>query len=247
MVDVLATAEAAPHHVYDLWVNPVDEAVYVYVPAGEFTMGAGDGESDEQPVHRVHLDDFWIMRTEVTNAQYDRCVRAGVCTAPSNSVWRDVRFADHPVTDVSWDQASVYAQWVGGSLPTEAQWEKAARGTDLRAYPWGDQEPTVSLLNFEGSGIGGTSAVGSYPIGASPYGALDMAGNVWEWVADWYDGSYYSVSPVENPKGPATGERRVLRGGSWYNNDFDVRSANRLNFDPDRWNLVIGFRCVRSQ
>jgi formylglycine-generating enzyme required for sulfatase activity len=156
------------------------------------------------------------MRTEVTNAQYDRCVRAGVCTAPSNSVWRDVRFADHPVTDVSWDQASVYAQWVGGSLPTEAQWEKAARGTDLRAYPWGDQEPTVSLLNFEGSGIGGTSAVGSYPIGASPYGALDMAGNVWEWVADWYDGSYYSVSPVENPQGPATGSYRVLRGGSWY-------------------------------
>ena len=260
MVDVLATAEAAPHHVYDLWVNPVDEAVYVYVPAGEFTMGAGDGDADEQPVHRVHLDDFWIMRTEVTNAQYDRCVRVGVCTAPSNSVWRDVRFADHPVTDVSWDQASVYAQWVGGSLPTEAQWEKAARGTDLRIFPWGD-EFDGSRLNFcdancehdhkdetYDDGYAHTAPVGSYASGASPYGALDMAGNVWEWVADWYGSSYYSVSPVENPQGPESGWSRVLRGGSWDNYVVGVRSAYRVNLDgPGRWYGNYGFRCVRSQ
>jgi formylglycine-generating enzyme required for sulfatase activity len=247
MVDVIATAEAAPHHVYDLWVNPVDEAVYVYVPAGEFTMGAGDGEADERPVHRVVVDAFWIMRTEVTNAQYDRCVRAGVCTAPDNDVWRDVRFAEHPVTHVSWEQASTYAQWVGGSLPTEAQWEKAARGVDLRTYPWGNAEPTANLLNFEGSGIGGTSAVGSYPAGASPYGALDMAGNVWEWVNDWYGEEYYSQSPSDNPPGPETGTYRVLRGGSWGYGDYVVRSADRNGVGPDFWSDLNGFRCVRSQ
>ena len=261
MVDVMATAEAAPHHVYDLWVNPVDEAVYVYVPAGEFTMGAGDGEADEQPVHRVVVDAFWIMRTEVTNAQYDRCVRAGVCTAPGNDVWRDVRFAEHPVTHVSWEQASTYAQWVGGSLPTEAQWEKAARGVDLRTYPWGN-EFDGSRLNYcdvncdkdwkdetTDDGYTFTAPVGSYPAGASPYGALDMAGNVWEWVNDWYGEEYYSQSPSDNPPGPETGGHRVLRGGSWVNDDGYVRSADRSNGNPGSGDIVYGygFRCVRSQ
>ena len=244
MVDVLATAEAAPHHVYDLWVNPVDQAVYVYVPVGEFTMGDGDGEAHEQPVHRVYLDAFWIMRTEVTNAQYDRCVRAGVCTAPNNSVWRDVRFADHPVRDVDWNQATTYAQWVGGSLPTEAQWEKACRGADLRTYPWGDQEPAASLLNFSGSGIGDTSAAGSYPTGASPYGAFDMAGNVWEWTADWYGAGYYAQSPTENPGGPESGSYRVLRSGSWGDDARYVRCAFRFRDDPIGRDDDGGFRVV---
>lgn len=244
MIDVLATAEAAPHHVADLRVNPVDDAVYVYVPEGEFTMGSGDGEEHEQPVHRVYLDAFWIMRTEVTNAQYDRCVRAGVCTAPENDMWRDVRYADHPVTDVDWNQASTYAEWAGGRLPTEAEWEKACRGGDLRAYPWGNAEPDAALLNFDGSGVGETTAAGSYPGGASPYGALDMAGNVWEWTADWYSGGYYADSPEENPTGPESGTSRRLRGGSFYINAYFVRCAYRDGLDPDFRDYDLGFRVL---
>lgn len=243
MVDVLATAEAAPHHLYDLWVNPIDEAVYVYVPAGEFTMGSGNGQADERPVHRVQLDAFWIMRTEVTNSQYERCVRARVCTTPDNSVWSDVRFAEHPVTDIDWAQANAYAQWVGGSLPTEAMWEKACRGNDLRTYPWGEQAPDATLLNFPASGISGTVAVGSYPAGASPYGAFDLAGNVWEYTADWYGEAYYAQSPLENPKGPLTGSDRVLRGGSWRT-EANVRCAYRGWYNPDPRNAFLGFRVV---
>jgi formylglycine-generating enzyme required for sulfatase activity len=245
MIGAMATAEAAPFHIFDLWVNPVDGAVYVYVPAGEFTMGAGDGDADEQPVHKVTLDDYWIMQTEVTNAQYERCVRAGVCTAPNNSVWRDVRFADHPVTDVDWNQASVYAEWVGGRLPTEAEWEKAARGDDLRSYPWGNEDPTCALANYEGCG-GGTKAVGSHPAGASPYGALDMAGNVWEWVADWYGANYYAQSPAENPTGPSSGDLRVVRGGSWFGNVVFVRAASRVGFGTDIRGDDLGFRVALS-
>lgn len=244
MIDVLATAEAAPHHVYDLWVNPTDDAVYVYVPAGGFTMGSGDGDEDERPVHTVYLDAYWIMRTEVTNGQYARCVRAGVCTAPNNSVWKDVRYVGHPVTTVDWNQASVYAEWVGGSLPTEAQWEKACRGDDLRPYPWGDQEPAASLLNFDGSGIGATSGVGSYPQGASSYGALDMAGNVREWTADWYASGYYGQSPEQNPPGPGSGQDRVLRGGAFSFNESYVRCASRNWYFPLSRLSNVGFRVV---
>ena len=126
-------------------------------------MGSNKGDNDEQPVHRVTLDGFWIMRTEVTTAQYAGCVDAGACTAPGNSRWRDSQYADRPVTDVNWEQAQTYAEWAGGRLPTEAEWEKACRGDDLRPYPWGDADPSPELLNFDGSGIG---AVGSYPAGA---------------------------------------------------------------------------------
>ena len=229
-----------------LWaINPADNASYIYVPAGEFLMGSADGqgESNEHPQHTVHLDGYWIMQTEVTNAQYARCVAAGVCSASATVYWQDETLAKLPVTGVDWSQAQAYARWVGGRLPTEAEWEKAARGTDGRIYPWGNgpAEPDrTNCCNF----AGGAEPVGSYGAGASPYRVLDMAGNVWEWVNDWYQPDYYSTSPQANPQGPEMGEYRVLRGGAYLNEAENVRSAFRYWFDPaDRLN-GIGFRVV---
>ena len=202
--------------------NTVDGARYVYVPAGPFDMGLDEGGFDEKPRHEVELDAFWIMQTEVTNEQYEKCVIADVCSPPFHPDWGSDEFWAaydlHPVTHVTWEQASTYAQWAGGRLPTEAEWEKAARGIDGRRYPWGNTTPAAQRLNFDND-VGDTQPVGSYPAGAGPYGTLDMAGNVWEWVADWYAEDYYATSPRENPTGPADGERRVLRGGA-YNSDL---------------------------
>jgi formylglycine-generating enzyme required for sulfatase activity len=220
---------------------------YVYVPAGEFLMGSLDsvGDDNEHPQHTVYLDAFWIMQTEVTNAQYAKCVDAGACSAPDNSRWQDAAYADHPVTDVDWNQATEYAAWVGGRLPTEAEWEKAARGTDGRTYAWGEEQPDQSLANCCGF-VNDTTPVGSYPAGASTYGALDMAGNVWEWTADWYDSGYYSRSPVQNPTGPSSGDYRVLRGGGYWGEAAVVRVANRVRFYPGFRNWAGGFRVVSS-
>ena len=222
----------------------------VYVPAGEFSMGSNDGYDDEQPVHTVYLDAYWIDQTEVTNALYERCVEDGVCNTPGEhgsdtraSYYGNPTYADYPVIYVNWYQAEEYCQWAGRELPTEAQWEKAARGTDGRTYPWGNATPTSDLVNFN-SNIGDTTEVGSYPDGASPYGALDMAGNVWEWVADW-QGDYPS-GMVSNPMGPASGEYRVLRGGSWDNNEGLIRSADRDGDYPSCANRNNGFRCATS-
>lgn len=246
MVDVMATAQAAPHQIYDLWVNPVDDAVYVYVPEGEFTMGSRDGGANELPVHKVHLDAFWIMRTEVTNAQYARCVRAGICTAPQgdNGRWKDDRYTEHPVTSVDWNQAKTYAKWIHGNLPTEAEWEKSCRGGDLRVYPWGTARPSAQLLNFDESGIRGTSVVSNYPFGASPYGALNMAGNVWEFVADWYNEKYDDQTLARNPTGPDNGSARGLRGGSSYDNGSIVRCTTRYSYSPGDRDGIVGFRVV---
>ncbi len=155
----------------------------------------------------------------------------------------------HPVTQVSWYDADAYCRWVGGSLPTEQQWEKAARGTDGRIYPWGD-EFDGTLLNYKDASFDGdmnfndgfrfTAPVGSYPQGASPYGALDMAGNVWEWTADWYQGGYNPLPSVQNPNGPA----RVLRGGSWNHEQAGMRAAYRLESSPSTLVDNFGFRCV---
>ena len=247
-------------------VSPVDSMTLVYVPAGEFPMGAEDGDPDERPVHTVKLDAFWVDQTEVSNAMFAQCVEAGHCSPPSDysSYTRDQYYGNSsynhfPVIYVSWHQSQNYCSWAGRRLPTEAEWEKTARGTDGRAYPWGNGSMAGNLLNFADSntdfgfayrsiddGYGDTSPVGNYKDGQSPYFALDMAGNVWEWVADWYSDNYYNNSPSSNPKGSSSGAERALRGGSWSDSRNDVRSSQRLASDPSTTHYAIGFRCAQS-
>jgi formylglycine-generating enzyme required for sulfatase activity len=223
-----------------------DGAPMVLVPAGPFKMGSND-LSWEQPVHEVTLAAFYIDQYEVTNALYRRCVEGGGCEQPAClEIFEAEAKKNHPVVCVNWDQAKTYCEWRGGRLPTEAEWEKAARGTDGRTYPWGDTPPDGTLLNFDDN-IGDTTPIGSYPDGVSPYGVYDMAGNVWEWVADWYDDKYYSNSPAENPPGPPNGDAKVLRGGAWYsNNENYVRASSRPVGSPDSQQTDRGFRCVAA-
>ncbi|MHC9539639.1 MAG: SUMF1/EgtB/PvdO family nonheme iron enzyme [Vulcanimicrobiota bacterium] len=238
--------------------NTNDGADMVLIPAGEFQMGnpEGQGSDDERPQHRVYLDAFYIYKYQVTNGQFTRFVKETGYNAEGE--W--MRYAksgreNHPVVNVTWNDAAAYCKWAGGKLPTEAQWEKAARGTDGRMYPWGntwdgnrcnwDKGPKVAGIAYM-SGGRGTAPVGSFPSGVSPYGVHDMAGNVWEWCSDWYDESYYQSSPSRNPEGPGRGSSRVLRGGSWYNDDTDgIRCAVRGRITPDYWNYNYGFRVCR--
>ncbi len=246
----------------------------VYVPAGEFLMGSSTADrnalADEEPQHSVYLNAFWMDKYEVTNAQYGRCLAAGKC-APlpvSRSNTRDSYFGNrqydnYPVVAVSWNDAKLFCEWANKRLPTEAEWEKSARGIDGRLYPWGNTFDKNKANIWRGDG-GDTTAVGTYPTGASPYGVMDLAGNVWEWVADWYDPNYYASSPKDNPKGPSSGERRVARGDSWHDlGDRDIfskgvsyhwirgsaatrRSAYRYVLFPDTRYLFLGFRCAAS-
>ena len=220
-----------------------DGTEMVLVPAGEFWMGS-DEYDDEKPRHRLHLDAYYIDRYETTNALYGRFLQATGRAAPS--YWNSSQFSgeSQPVVGVTWHDADAYCRWAGKRLPTEAEWEKAARGTDGRKYPWGDQWDS-SRENSQGK-LGRSVAVGSYPTGASPYGVHDMAGNVWEWVADWYDANYYKRSPERNPMGPESGSSRGLRGGSWRNDPFFLRTADRFNRTPDDRNYNVGFRCARG-
>jgi serine/threonine-protein kinase len=233
-------------------VSATDGMTQVYVPAGSFTMGSDSGSSNEKPAHAVTLNAFWIDQTEVTNAMYALCVKAGKCPQPSSleSYKRDryygnSGFDNYPVIYVSWDNANAYCKWANRRLPSEAEWEKAARGADGRIYPWGNAFDAARLNSYEGK-AGDTTEVGKYPGGVSPYGALDMAGNVWEWVNDWYDETYYSKSPPQNPTGPTSGQYRVLRGGAWYNSDDDARVSYRNGNDPSYSYDALGFRCVSS-
>ncbi|MEN6620589.1 MAG: SUMF1/EgtB/PvdO family nonheme iron enzyme [Smithella sp.] len=233
-------------------VSPKDGMTMVYVPSGEFLMGSleGTGENNEHPQHTVYLSGYWIDKTEVTNEMYAKCVADGACEYPPNnssytqsSYYGNPKYDKYPVIYVSWYQANNYCTWAERQLPTEAQWEKAARGTDGRIYPWGNVSPDVSLANYE-SHVGDTTEVGSYPDGASPYGALDMTGNVWEWVKDWY-GTYPSGS-VSNPTGPATVDYNILRGGSWQDLESNVRSTFRVRSIPKNASDLNGFRCSLS-
>ena len=220
-----------------------------HVPAGEFTMGGEDGDDDERPVHTVHLDAFYIDKTEVTNAAYRQCVEATVCEAPSNTeYYGDADYDQHPVVYVRWDDADAYCRWVGKRLPTEAEWEKAARGIG-----WWPPAAGLNICDVScpytwrdiavDDGYAGTAPVGTFA-NASPYGALDMAGNVWEWVADWYDPGYYSQSPPRNPQGPDSGEMRVIRGGSWGGTLWEARHTYRNASAPFNPDVHLGFRCA---
>ena len=227
----------------------------VYIPAGEFIMGSNDYD-DEKPVHKVYLSAFYIDKYEVTNAQYKKCVDAGKCKKPHNTRWyNNSKLANHPVVYVDWYMADAYCKWAGKRLPTEAEWEKAARGEGGRKYPWGDSWDKNKCNCWEGpqkQGMAdmqegrGTLPVGSFLDGASVYGVQDLAGNVWEWVADWYDGSYYQSSPRSNPQGPGSGTSNVLRGGSWYAKPSTIRASYRYVSYPHATYFNIGFRCACS-
>lgn len=212
----------------------------VFVPAGTFPMGVSKPQPDDEgPQHDVYLEAFWIDRYEVTNAQYRRCVVADACPEPKDlRYYQDPAYADHPVVYVTWYDARDYCHWAGKRLPTEAEWEKAARGSDGRLYPWGDKLRR-DWLNADNR-VGETSPVGSYPAGASPYGAYDMAGNVWEWVSDWY-GPY----PGSTVQSDLFGEKyKVVRGGSWNHPAQDARVDHRDITHPKRAVAVVGIRCA---
>jgi len=217
----------------------------VLIPAGEFLMGSDDHDPNERPQRAIYLDAFWIDRTEVTNAHYARCLAEGACRTQRDPKYvTDKEKADHPVVYITWEEAQAFCEWAGKTLPTEAQWEKAARGTDGRLYPWGNETPSRKLLNYSDQ-MGGTTPVGFYPAGASPYGVLDMAGNASEWVADWYDANYYQRAPDRNPPGPEQGRVHVKRGGSWFTlGDLAVRSSFRKYTGSEERDYNIGFRCV---
>jgi formylglycine-generating enzyme required for sulfatase activity len=218
----------------------------VCVPAGKFTMGSDDTDAlamdNEKPRRQLSTERFWISRTEVTNAQYAACVKAGACAAPENDVHDRAEFANRPVTHVSWHDADAYARWVGGRLPTEAEWEKACRGAHARRYSWGNQPPTDMLANYD-TPAGAITEVGSYPAGKSPYGLLDMAGNVWEWT-----GSQLGDYPYDQDDGPESSgaDWRILRGGAYYDIDANVRCTVRISDLAGNRYKGFGFRVVAS-
>jgi formylglycine-generating enzyme required for sulfatase activity len=250
--------------VHSTKISPKDGMTLMYIPAGEFLMGATYSAEpqesktergrfvvvNEDPQHTVYLDAYWIDQTEVTQEMYARCVAEGDCAQPNCANSGD----NYPVVCVSWYDAKDYCTWAGRQLPTEAQWEKAARGTDGRIYPWGDAPATCEyavINDGTGSGFCGqgnnVSPVGSKPKGVSPYGALDMAGNTWEWVADWYAEDYYQDSPRNNPTGPDTGQTRVVRGGGEYDYYwYDVRTTARVLSRMSWRDLNLGFRCAST-
>ncbi|HET9961066.1 MAG TPA: formylglycine-generating enzyme family protein [Nitrospiraceae bacterium] len=221
----------------------------VRIPAGEFLMGSDSGEQDERPAHRVYLAAFAIDRYEVTVAEFAEFMAAQAVEPPFK--WAEARKANHrdkPVAGVDWFDARDYCRWRGKRLPTEAEWEKAARGTDGRTYPWGEDRPTKAHTNagqMKWTGYDSLARVGRYERGQSPYGVHDMAGSLWEWVADWYEQTYYSSSPDVNPIGPSAGPLRVLRGGAWNNDARTIRSANRAAYAPDARRNDVGFRCAK--
>jgi len=250
-------------------ISPADGMTQILIPEGTFFMGGMDvyRENDELPVREVLMRTFWMDQVEVTNGMYNLCVQSGDCRPPMQlrsdnrkEYFGNPDFQDYPVVYVTWSDANAYCQWAGRRLPTEAEWERAARGDDKRNYPWGDEPPNEYNSNSQNF-VSDTSRVGSYAEGASPFGILDMGGNVWEWVADRYRPDYYRRSPAENPAGPAEDEvfnsMRVIRGGSFQDDGNFLRLANRnamegpnLKAQPDEETYFgkssnkVGFRCA---
>jgi len=242
--------------------NSIDGATMVWVPGGEFTMGLSNEEvtaiihvnpswredwfSDCTPKHAIMLEGFWIYENPVTVAQY-----LSFCAATGHRIPQKPRWGwldTHPIVRVSWADAWAYCQWAGTRLLTEAEWEKAARGTDSRLFPWGNEWSNSEYLHCSkqrGGDAGKTAPVGSYSSGASPYGVLDMEGNVGEWCADFYDINYYRISPSANPTGPTAGKSRVRRSGGWYDADRAYFILpRRFGLGPHAGYHDIGFRCA---
>jgi sulfatase modifying factor 1 len=222
----------------------VDGTTLVAVPSGSFIMG--DPKGKDNPQHQVTLGDFWIYSTKVTDTQYKFCFDAGYCTAPDetdNPNFNDLAYGNRPVVGVTYDQATAYCKFVHARLPTEAEWEKAARGPDGYNYPWGNDKPTCDLLNF-GRCVRDLTSVNKYPEGKSYYGALDMDGNTYEWVADWYAADYYSASPSNDPRGPDKGNQRVIRSAAFDSDAYLLNSARRSSADPASHTNELSFRCA---
>jgi formylglycine-generating enzyme required for sulfatase activity len=235
-------------------VNPPlarqDERSMVLVPAGEFLMGSWTGEVDEQPMRRVYLDAYFFDKDQLTVGEYAKFLEATSHNVPSD--WNIMSRAMHkqrPVVNVEWTDAVAYCKWAGKRQPTEAEWEKAARGMDGRTYPWGDEPPTKFHGNMKKelwNNHMGLTPVGMFEDGKSPYGINDMAGNVWEWVSDWYDPNYYQTAPLRNPTGPSTGSHKVVRGGSWASGPEGLRSSERETRLPSFQGYGTGFRCAKT-
>ncbi len=236
-----------------------DGAPMVRIPEGAFTMGSGEGSGNERPEHKVSLDGYFIDQFEVTISLYAKFLAATKRHAPP--LWdedAEGSAGNRPAVGVNWVDADAYCKWAGKRLPTEAEWEKAARGIDGRKYPWGNMQPFVDIANYNRGQwvsyaitlipvetLGGMSVRhGTKEGGKSPYGLYQMAGNAAEWVADWYDREYYAKSPDRNPTGPTEGDKRVIRGGSWSDLPAGVRSTARVAADPDFRDLTLGFRCA---
>ncbi len=232
----------------------------VEIPGGAFFMGStmNQGAKDEYPQHSVQIAPFSIDRYEVTNERYAACVKANACKTPqlrSSALRKEyfgvAGFARFPVVFVNWEQANTFCRWDGGRLPTEAEWEFVARGPapSKRIFPWGDEAPDCTKANMGGDGscVGDTDLVGRRSWGASPWGAMDMAGNVWEWTMDWYDANYYQKSPKHDPQGPTQGKLKVMRGGCWMSGADSLRVSCRKAELPDTWAPNVGFRCARGK
>lgn len=229
----------------------------IEIPAGSFVMGSEAGLAGETPVHSVDISTFWIDSTEVAAAQYGLCVNDGGCTTPAQRpgcTFGLEERANHPINCVDFAQAEAFCGWAGKRLPSEAEWEKAARGpNDERRFPWGDEDPNLFLISFPDARllnynniIGDTSPVGQHPDGASPFGVHNMAGNVMEWTADWYDPDYYAVSPAADPAGPTSGEQRVARGGHFLGSREVVTVSVRNRTQPTTRDPILGFRCAST-
>ncbi len=241
--------EPTPRHEKTTSAQSQERSMAV-VPAGEFTMGSVTGDADEQPVRRVYVDAFSMDRYQVSVGQYAKFLEATSQSAPPDwSIMNKSRHQSRPVVNVDWADADAYCTWAGKRLPTEAEWEKAARGADGRTYPWGNELPTAFHANMKKEKWSDhyvLSPVGMYEEGKSPYGIYDMAGNVWEWVSDWYDPDYYASSSSKNPTGPLKGQSKVIRGGSWGSGPRDLRSSDRDTHVPSARGLGTGFRCART-
>jgi formylglycine-generating enzyme len=227
-----------------------DGAPLILIPAGPFFMGSETGQEDEKPIHRIELDAFYIDKYEVTVSRYGRFLQAQSPDRPF--LWKQATEGaqgQKPVIGVDWFDAKEYCEWVGRRLPTEAEWEKAARSDDQRIYPWGNEPPTRAHANAgrrTWTGYGTLGAVGSHARGSSPYGVDDLAGNVWEWIADWYDQTYYASGAEKNPRGPKVGPLRVLRGGAWNDDAAVIRATNRAAYAPSARRNDVGFRCAMN-